>query len=79
VPSGPHLALSDLREVALELFFRDASLGGGSNVAVPLRADHGDHLVQRSLDILFDAARDRPVLLMLIEYLAELGVGIVKY
>jgi hypothetical protein len=31
------------------------------------------------LDIHFDAAQDRPVLLMLIEYLAELGVGIVKY
>lgn len=78
MPSGPPLALFDLREVAPELFFRDASLGGGPDVAVPFRADHGDHLVQQNLDLLFDAPQSRPVPFIVIEYLAELGVGIVE-
>lgn len=78
MPSGPPLAPFDLREVALELFFRDASLGGGPDVAVLRRVDLGDHLVQQNLDLLFDAPQSRPVLFMLIESLAELGVGIVK-
>lgn len=78
MPSGLPLALFDLREVASELFFRDASLGGGPDVAIPHRVDLGDHLVQQNLDLLFDAPQSRPVPFIVIEYLAELGVGIVE-